>query len=127
MQGEVAKGKLIEYPYYTDVLTRGQLSVSKNISKYASDVIDFQKELGSTAFFSPTIRFDSFIGSESQIAVSLAFESIDLTKDINDLYITLYINEVAFKNNEAMEEFLNTISLMDVNGFYKKRDGRCRP
>lgn len=118
MQGEVVKGKLIEYPYYTDVLTRGQLSVSKNISKYASDVVDFQRGLGITAIFSPTIRFNNFTGSESQIAVSLAFESIDLTKEIDDLYITLYINEIAFKNNEAMEEFLNTISLMDVKGFY---------
>ena len=118
LQGEITAGKLVEYPYFSAGLTRAHLSAPANIRRYASSVINYQRELGLTDFFSPTISFDDFNGRESQTGISLAYESIEITDAANNLYVSLYINETAFRNREALEEFLNVISLFDVKGFY---------
>lgn len=118
LQGEITAGKLVEYPYFAAGLTRANLSVPTNIRHYAGSIISCQKELGLTDFFSPTIVFDDFNGRESQIGISLAYESMEITDAANDLYVSLYINETAFRNREALEEFLNVVSLFDVKGFY---------
>lgn len=118
MQGEITAGKLVEYPYFSARLTRAHLSAPANIRHYASSVINYQRELGLTDFFSPTISFDDFNGRESQTGISLAYESIEITDAANNLYISLYINENAFRNRDALEDFLNVISLFDVKGFY---------
>ena len=118
MQGEITVGKLVEYPYFSARLTRAHLSAPANIRHYANSVINYQRELGLTDFFSPTISFDDFNGRESQTGISLAYESIEITDAANNLYISLYINENAFRNRDALEDFLNVISLFDVKGFY---------
>jgi len=116
--GDLSDGKLSEYPYYISELSRANLSVPKNIQKYAKDVIDFQNELNVSKIVSPTILIDDFNGKQSQIAISLAYESISLLDAENRLMISLCINENAFKNLDAMNEFLDIISLLDVKGFY---------
>lgn len=118
LQGEINAGKLVEYPYFSAGLTRAHLSAPANIRHYARSIINYQKELSLTDFFSPTIAFDDFNGRESQTGISLAYESIEITDAANNLYVSLYINETAFRNREALEEFLNVISLFDVRGFY---------
>lgn len=116
--GEVSEGKLEQYPYYTPGLTRSNLSIPKNIKLYASNTIEFQRELNLKKLVSPTIFFDDFSSKESQIAVSIAYESIDLTDSPKELIVNLCINENAFRSYEKMNEFLDIISLLDVRGFY---------
>ena len=118
LQGEINAGKLSEFPYYSAGLTRAQLSVPANIRRYTASVIDYQKGLGIENLMSPTVSFDDFNGRESQIGISLAYESMELADAANQLYISLYIFESAFRNREALEDFLNVISLLDVKGFY---------
>lgn len=118
IQGDVTAGKLPTYPYYMAGLTRANLSAPSNLRAYAQRVIEVQEELPVSGIFSPSIIFDDFDGRESQTVISLAYESISLTDAENMLYITLCINENAFRNRTAMEDFLNVISLLDVKGFY---------
>ncbi len=117
LQGKVTAGKLIEYPYYTEGLTRSSLSIPTNLRDFTQSALGFQRSLNLSAFFSPTIAFDNFDGRESQTAISLAYESIGAV-DTSDIYISLCIHENAFRNTTAMEEFLNVISLLDTKGFY---------
>lgn len=118
MQGDVTPGKLLEYPYYSSGLTRANLSVPANLHNYAKEVIDLQRSLYVSDFFSPSIAFDDFNGRESQTVIALAYESIELTDAENELYVSLCVHENAFRNKSAMEDFLNVISLLDVKGFY---------
>lgn len=116
--GQISEGKLNQYSYYIPGITRAMLSVPNNIHKYVEDVIDYQENLGLSKLVSPTILFDDFNGKQSQIAVSLAYEAVSMSDDNQDLLISLCINENAFRNKEAMNEFLDVISLLDVRGFY---------
>lgn len=118
LQGEINPGKLIQYPYYRNNLTRAHLSVPSNIKKFTEDVLNFQRSIIVDDLISPTISFDDFNARESQIAISLAYESIEATDAENELLVSLCINENAFTNKSAMDDFLNVISLLDVKGFY---------
>ncbi|MEA5093177.1 hypothetical protein SDC9_22232 [bioreactor metagenome] len=116
--GELSIGKLSNYPYYASGLTRIQLSVPSNVHRYVKEVIEFQQNiLALSKIISPTILFDTFDGTHSQISVSLAYESISMV-DADKLFISLCINENAFRNLNAMDEFLNVLSLFEVKGFY---------
>lgn len=117
-QGVINSGKLSQYPYYQSGLTRANLSIPSRIHTFTKSVIDFQTQLEISAYISPTIIIDDFNGRDSQIAISFAFESIDIVSKQKKLFISLCIHESAFRNRDAMEEFLNVISLLDVEGFY---------
>lgn len=117
LQGSINAGKLSQYPYFESGLTRAKLSNPANINRYVESIISFQNELDVSSYISPSIIISDFNNMDCQIAISLAYSTIDVATD-KDLFITLYINENAFLNESAMEEFLNTISLLDVTGFY---------
>lgn len=116
--GEKSEGKLNQFSYYESDITRAKLSVPSNIHKYAENTICYQQDLKLKKLISPTILFDDFNGKQSQIAVSLAYEAASLVDDNANLLISLCINENAFRNKDAMNEFLDVISLLDVRGFY---------
>lgn len=118
IQGNVNFGKLDKYPYYAENITRSSLSNPSNIQYYTKNVLEYQHKLNISTYISPTIIIDDFNGRESQISISLAYEAINFVASTNDLLISFVIHESAFRNKEAMEEFLNTISLLDVKGFY---------
>lgn len=118
LQGDVSAGKLLQYPYYVNGLTRANLSVPANLHRYTQSVIDFQNSLPVSGVLSPSICFDDFSGRESQTVITLAYEAIGMTDAANNLFISLSINESAFRNKDSMEDFLNVISLLDVKGFY---------
>lgn len=105
-------------PYYQSELTRAKLSVPTNIHVYTEKVLEFQGQLDVTDSISPTIVIDSFNGRESQIAINFAYESIGVSANADRLLISLCINETAFTDKNATDEFLNVISLLDVKGFY---------
>lgn len=117
-QGDLNVGKLVDYPYFEQGLTRTSLSIPSKLHDYTNKVIEFQHELGVTDIISPTIVVDDFNSRESQIAISMAYETVNIVEDGNSVYISFCINENAFRNKTGMDEFLNTISLFDVCGFY---------
>ena len=73
-------GKLLEYRYYSDNrrLSRTQFG-ARHVSKYAKDCLDFQhSELGTVDYLiSPSVVFEDFQDSWSQVALNLADASLD--------------------------------------------------
>ena len=114
-------GKLLQYPYFEEELTRRDLSMPASIKSYVDSVIGFQLECGLDEFVSPTVIIEDFQGVWSQIALNLAVESVEYLKNLgknNDLYISLCVSSEALKNRDAIDEYLDMISLLEVKGFY---------
>lgn len=114
-------GKLLQYPYFKEELTRRDLSMPTSISSHVDEVISFQLECGLEDLVSPTVIIEDFQGVWSQIALNLAVESAEYTKNNdrnNDLYINLCMSREALKNREAIDEYLDMLSLLEVKGFY---------
>lgn len=117
LNGEINGGKIINYSYFESGLTRARLSNPINVNSFVISTISFQDDLNVSSYISPSIIISDFNSMDCQIAISLAYSTIQNAVDKN-LYIALYINENAFSNESAMDEFLNIISLFDVTGFY---------
>lgn len=117
-EGSANIGRLNKYSYYIDdIVNKKYLSIPQNIQNVVKRVIDYQNSCGLKKIISPSVFFESFDSRMSQIALSMANESISYYGG-NDLYISLCISESAFKNLEDVQDFLDIISLFDVKGFY---------
>ena len=115
------EGRLLSYPYYKSRLTRRDFSKSANITQYIKETLDYQNPVDFTHLISPSIIVDSFNDPWSQIAITLADEAINYYTSASftkPLYISLCFNETALDNTDALNEFLDMISLLDVYGFY---------
>ena len=92
-------------------------SMPKNIRKIVEDNVNYQRQCGLKTIVAPNIFFDSFDSRMSQIALSLANETIEYCEQ-DELLISICVNEVAFKNFDDVKDFLDIISLFNVDGFY---------
>lgn len=113
-------GKLPDYDYYSPSLTRSSFT-SANIADYVKRTLDFEATLQISRFVSPTVLFLDFRDPWSQIAVSLAQESIDYHRALKTkqgLLVSLVVDEAALRNREALNEYLDTITAFDAKGFY---------
>ncbi len=117
-------GKLPTYNYYRAHcgLSRAYFK-SSNIEHIVHDCIEFQLEHlnGLSAIVSPTIGFSSFSDSWSQIALNMAFESVDQYKHKSTgcpLIVSLLIDEIAFNSKKEMMGFLSALCEIDADGFY---------
>ena len=118
LEGSVNIGKLEQYYYYvSDIVNKKYLSIPQNVQNVVKRVIDYQNSCGLKNIISPSVFFDSFDSRMSQIALSMANESMSYYKG-KDLYISLCISEAAFKNLEDVHDFLDIVSLFEVKGFY---------
>lgn len=119
LQGDVNFSKFASYEYCSMSIDRNTLSDFFYLNKMCKQVFDIQDELGVSSYFSPTIMFSDFEDKESQIALNLANLSYENISNANSrLYISLCINEAAFNDFTKMNAFLDTITLLDVKGFY---------
>ena len=117
-EGIVSLGKLEKYDFWRgDEITKKYLSVPQNIREVVSRYINYQVSVELKNIVSPNVFFENFDSRMSQIALSLANESISMSGG-RDLYISLCINESAFSSFDDECEFLDIISLFDVKGFY---------
>ena len=117
-------GNLAEYPYYTNNsgLSRNQFR-PRQIQEYVGACLDYQvKSLpGVTYLISPSVSFDDFRDSWSQIALSMAEASIDHCAEQNiatPLLVTIVLSESSLRDPAKMNEFLDTLSALEVAGFY---------
>lgn len=116
-EGDINIGKLDKYSFYPSVeINKKYLSIPSNLHDVVASNIEFQIEMGLSKLLSPNIFFESFDSRMSQIALSLANEAVNYHQ--NDLMLSLCINETAFNNFEDVKDFLDIISLFDVEGFY---------
>ncbi|HEX9750196.1 MAG TPA: hypothetical protein VGB22_02740 [candidate division Zixibacteria bacterium] len=118
-------GHLSEYDYYNknSGLRRTHFSGTR-IQGYVRECLDYQQEtFGSNLAYllSPTILFDAFRDSWSQIALNMAVESADCHANLDTpqpLLISLVISETAFQAMDPLEEFLDALTEIDAQGFY---------
>ncbi|MBN2541293.1 hypothetical protein JXI42_00345 [bacterium] len=119
-------GHLGEYDYYNNNsgLGRAQFSGTR-IRNYVRECLDYQHDTfgnNLTNLVSPSILFDGFRDNWSQIALNLAAESADyhdsgLGKP-QPLLISIVVSETAFQAIDAVEEFLDALTELNVAGFY---------
>lgn len=115
------EGKLPLYDYYHPNLSLRDFSPRK-VQRFVQEALDFQRGLQVSSIISPTIIQDSFTDRTSQIALSLAQESIEYWDGIADddrpLFVAFVFAESSLSSHNQVAEFLDTISLYDVPGFY---------
>lgn len=118
-------GHLNEFDYYKNKSGLGRTHFSgTRIQNYVRECLDYQHQTFGTYvtyLISPTILFDAFRDSWSQISLNLAVESADYHSSLNasrPLLISLVISETAFQTIDAVEEFLDAITEIDAQGFY---------
>lgn len=117
-EGDISIGKLDKYSFYPNyTVNKKALSMPKNIRKIVEDNVNYQRQCGLKTIVAPNIFFDSFDSRMSQIALSLANETIEYCEQ-DELLISICVNEVAFKNFDDVKDFLDIISLFNVDGFY---------
>ncbi len=115
------EGKLPRYPYHRNELSRADYTISQNIKDYVKDVLDFQASLPLSRLVSPTIIFDDFTDSWSQISLQMAQESIRYHAELDNpppLIISLAFNENALHSQDGLNEYLDFISLFEAQGYY---------
>ncbi len=114
---------LPEYPFYKPGLSASVFAKPQSVSKYARDTLKYQQDLGLSALISPSVVFDSFADAWYQVALSLAYASLeahDTLKDPAPLFLTFVLSEEALASREDVERFLDTITQQDwgMEGFY---------
>ncbi|MHB8927618.1 MAG: hypothetical protein ACYC9Q_08160 [Bacillota bacterium] len=114
-------GYLTGYPYYQPGLTRGRFISQSDIHQYALNALKYQANLNLSGLMSPAILFQDFRDPWSQIALSMLRESIDVHASLSGappLYLSIVVDENAFKNRDALDEFLDLVSAWDFAGVY---------
>jgi hypothetical protein len=118
-------GHLNEFDYYNNSRGLGRTHFSgTRIQGYVRECLNYQQQTfgrNLAYLFSPTILFDAFRDSWSQIALNMAVESADYHSSLNSpqpLLISLVISETAFQTMDAVEEFLDALTEIDTEGFY---------
>ncbi|MFD1953193.1 hypothetical protein ACFSL6_03125 [Paenibacillus thailandensis] len=112
---------LTDYTYYPGHLTMSSFRSIRDIQRYAEETIDFQVSMGVDYILSPTLLINSFSDRQTQICLSLAEETknIMLMKEIKKpLLASLIFTESALNETDRVNEFLNEISVLEVEGFY---------
>jgi len=118
-------GHLSEFDYYNNNCGLGRTHFSgTRIQRYVKECLDYQHQTlrnGISYIISPTILFDGFRDSWSQIALNMATESADYHATLSDpkpLLISIVVSETAFQTMDAVEEFLDALTEIDAQGFY---------
>lgn len=114
-------GKLPAYDYYKPNLTRRDFIGVGKYAGYAADVLEYQYELDVTAIVSPTIELVNFGDRSAQIALQLADASSTHHAgkgESRPLLLSFLINENALGSRDDLDTFLDTVTLMDTDGFY---------
>ena len=126
-------GKLDQYPYFPSrPLRRGQLSNASGVRPHVERTLDYQMLRPVKALISPSIMTDSLSDRWHRIAMTFASESAAYhsVRGFNkDLLITTAIDESCLRDLNAVENFLDELTSLDVAGFYIviRRDGMVYP
>lgn len=118
-------GHLSEFDYYNNNSGLGRTHFSgTRIQGYVRDCLDYQHStFGERVAYliSPSILFDDFRDSWSQIALNMAVESAEYHATLTapqPLLISIILSETAFQSMDAMEEFLDAVTEINAQGFY---------
>src|SRR5690606_8090008 len=88
------------------------------IKEYVESTLEYQRKLGPSILVSLTVLADDVNGPWSHIALGLAFASAEIASNEEPVSVSLCIDQEAIRNGEALDEFMNMLSTLDVNGLY---------
>lgn len=117
-------GNLPDFPYYANNcgLGRNQFRPSQ-IHTYVKECLDYQlnnlPEL--SRVISPSVPFDDFRDFWSQIAIGMAEASAEIHESkgtSTPLLISVVMSESALRDLNRVNEFLDALSTLEVQGFY---------
>lgn len=118
-------GHLSEYDYYNNNCGLGRMHFSSSrIRRYVQECLEYQfNTFGDNLSYliSPSILFDDFRDYWSQVAINLSVESADFHSGLTKpppLLISIIVSETAMHSLDALEEFLDALTELEVNGFY---------
>lgn len=118
-------GHLSEYDYYNNNCGLGRMHFSSSrIRRYVQECLEYQfNTFGDNLSYliSPSILFDDFRDYWSQLAINLSVESADFHSGLTNpppLLISIIVSETALHSLDALEEFLDALTELEVNGFY---------
>ena len=113
----VRDGKLPDYPHYQQHLTPSSFSPS-GIQQFVNATLAWQDSLDVTAIVSPTVIVDDLRSQWAQIALMFAQETITQYRGTRPLIISLVINEDALRQRVPVDDWLNDLTQLNVDGFY---------
>jgi hypothetical protein len=121
-------GHLDEYPYFRPGLTRTKLASAAEVKRVAADTLGFQSSLPLDYLISPSVFVNDLNDQDSQVALSLAAESIAFHASMDSpppLLVSIVIDEESLQDRSRLSDFLDIVSLYEVEGFYvvvRRRD-----
>ena len=107
--------------YYSAGRTRRDFRGPKALLKHAKNTLVAQMNLGVDRLVSPSIFFRSFDENACEVAMQLAFASVEAHAQIEDappILISFQIEESALNYAEPMERFLDEMTAAELPGFY---------
>ena len=114
-------GRLPDYPYYRNGLTRASFSNPRNIQTYVKETLDYESTLQLDYLTSPSILFQDFSDPWSQVSLMMATESVNYhgrMHSVPPLLLSLIVSESALSSTGGLQDFLDAFSVMDAQGLY---------
>jgi len=113
---------LVDYQdRYFEVNLRPTSFRPRFIQHLVKRTIDWQISNNVSGLICPGVRIQGFASAWAQIAVSLIQESLDYksTLDVElPVYATLAVSAESFTDPEMVNEFLDALTVLEVDGFY---------
>lgn len=113
----VRDGNLPKYPHYRSRLTPVLFSPAL-IRDLVSESLNWQYGLDVSAVVSPTIMMEDFGSHWAQIAMMCAQETAAQHNNDLPLLISLLVSEDALRHRLSVDDWLNNLTQLDVEGFY---------
>lgn len=117
----VKSGNLENYSYFSGGLTRADFLSATKIKQYVKDALEYQNTRTLDYLLSPTVFFNSFDDTWSQVALQMAQASIEAHAEMPSpppLLISLIFCESALTHNSSLDEYLNMLTGLEADGFY---------
>lgn len=114
--------RLVEYQdrYFEVNLGRGSFR-PRFIQALVRRTIDWQLGSNVSGVICPGVRIQGFGSPMAQIAIALAQEACDYAQEMGveqPLYATIAVSEESFRDTEMMNEYLDELTTLEVDGFY---------
>lgn len=110
-------GMLDQYLHFEPRLTLNTFSPAA-IRDFVDETLTWQSDLDVSAVISPTVTVADLRSRWSQIALNLAQETLEQFDGSKPLLIGLVVEEAALRFREPVDEWLDSLTQMDVDGFY---------
>ena len=109
--------KINKYPHYRPGLNPNSFSPAA-IQHMVRDTLDWQQNIDVTYVLSPTVIVNDLGSHWSNVAMTLAQESVLQHRGDKPLLISLVVGEEALQQRSLMDGWLNDLTQLNTKGFY---------